>query len=266
MPPSDTTIVPGGLFFQSVFDTPVTPARDGSGRSPPPGRHKRHPPDTLTLMNPLRTLLQLAALAFAALHLAGCASSEGPTTFDVASGQYTRAFDAARDTLRDQFYSIDRVDAEAGVISTFPKESAGLATPWDSDQSSLKQEWEDLAADQRRTIRVVFERQPGSQEPALGRVTVVVDRRYRPGIRVPAKSVKSASLTRDPALAQRGMWPAYDVAIEEDRALAARLANEISKRLAAPETSPSAPAELAPEQTEPAEAQSTTESVDAGKL
>lgn len=191
-------------------------------------------------MNPLRTLLQRAALflapvLLAALHLGGCASSEGPTTFDVAPGQYTRAFDTARETLRDQFYSIDRVDAEAGVISSFPKDSAGLATPWDSDQSSLKQEWEDLAADQRRTIRIVFEREPGSSEPTLGRVTVVVDRRYRPGIRVPAKSVRSASLTQDPALAQRGMWPAYDVAVEEDRALAARLANEISKRLAAPE-------------------------------
>lgn len=219
-------------------------------------------------MNPLRTLLQLAALAFAALNLSGCASSEGPTTFDVAPGQYTRAFNTARETLRDQFYSIDRVDAEAGVISTFPKDSAGLATPWDSDQSSLKQEWEDLAADQRRTIRVVFERQPGGQEPALGRVTVVVDRRYRPGIRIPAKSVKSASLTQDPALAQRGMWPAYDVAVEEDRALAARLAGEIANRLAEPDVTQAAPVEaasdeLAPMEPAPAAAQSTNGSVDA---
>lgn len=219
-------------------------------------------------MNPLRTLLQLAALAFASLNLSGCASSEGPTTFDVAPGQYTRAFNTARETLRDQFYSIDRVDAEAGVISTFPKDSAGLATPWDSDQSSLKQEWEDLAADQRRTIRVVFERQPGGQEPALGRVTVVVDRRYRPGIRIPAKSVKSASLTQDPALAQRGMWPAYDVAVEEDRALAARLAGEIASRLAEPDVTQAAPVEaasdeLAPMEPAPAAAQSTNGSVDA---
>ncbi|MFO0834025.1 MAG: hypothetical protein U0638_03570 [Phycisphaerales bacterium] len=216
-------------------------------------------------MNPLRTLLQLPALFLATLHLAGCASSEGPTTFDVAPGQYTRAFNTARETLRDQFYSIDRVDAEAGVISSFPKESAGLATPWDSDQSSFKQEWEDLAADQRRTIRVVFEREPGSQEPALGRVTVVVDRRYRPGIRVPAKSVRTASLTQDTALAQRAMWPAYDVAIEEDRALAARIAGEIAKRLAAPETPASNPDEPTPNEPTSAEAQSTTESVDAGK-
>lgn len=219
-------------------------------------------------MNPLRTLLQLAALAFASLNLSGCASSEGPTTFDVAPGQYTRAFNTARETLRDQFYSIDRVDAEAGVISTFPKDSAGLATPWDSDQSSLKQEWEDLAADQRRTIRVVFERQPGGQEPALGRVTVVVDRRYRPGIRIPAKSVKSASLTQDLALAQRGMWPAYDVAVEEDRALAARLAGEIASRLAEPDVTQAAPVEaasdeLAPMEPAPAAAQSTNGSVDA---
>lgn len=202
-------------------------------------------------MNPLRTLLHLAALFLIALQLAGCASSDGPTTFDVASGQYTRAFNTARETIRDEFFSIDRVDFEAGVISTFPKESAGLATPWDSEQSSLKQEWEDLAADQRRTIRVVFEREPGSSEPTLGRVTVVVDRRYRPGIRVPAKSVRSASLTQDPALAQRAMWPAYDVAIEEDRALAARLAGAIAKRLAEPEVALEAPTEGAPSEPTP---------------
>ena len=239
--------------------SPVRPIDASSRRHNPSELH------TLTPMNPLRTLLQLAAMAFAALQLAGCASSQGPTTFDVAPGQYTRAFNTAREALRDQFYSIDRVDAEAGVISTFPKESAGLATPWDSDQSSLKQEWEDLAADQRRTIRVVFEREPGGQEPALGRVTVVVDRRYRPGIRVPAKSVRSASLTQDTALAQRGMWPAYDVAIEEDRALAARLAGEIAKRLAAPELSPSAPDEPAPHEPTVAEDQAASGSVDAGK-
>lgn len=212
-------------------------------------------------MNPLRALLQLAALFLIAPHLAGCASSDGPTTFDVAPGQYNRAFNTARETLRDEFFSVDRVDAEAGVLSTFPKASAGLATPWDSEQSSLKQEWEDLAADQRRTIRVVFEREPGSSEPTLGRVTVVVDRRYRPGIRVPAKSVRSASLTQDPALAQRAMWPAYDVAIEEDRALAARLAGAIAKRLAEPEVAPEAPAEAPPAEPAPAasaETQSTT--------
>ena len=43
-------------------------------------------------MNPLRALLQLAALFLIAPHLAGCASSDGPTTFDVAPGQYNRAF------------------------------------------------------------------------------------------------------------------------------------------------------------------------------
>ncbi|MBL8759794.1 MAG: hypothetical protein JNL50_00685 [Phycisphaerae bacterium] len=205
-----------------------------------------------------RVSVLVLALAWALAGVGGCASTGGPSTFAVAPGGYARAFDAARESLRDEYFSIDRVDAEAGVIVTFPKSSAGLATPWDGEQSTLGQEWEDLAADQRRTVRVVFEREPGSAEASLGRVTVVVDRRYRPGIRVPAKSVRSASLTQDPALAQRGMWPAYDVAVEEDRALAARLAASIAQRLAGPISGESSPTESAPAD------QSTTDAVDAG--
>lgn len=188
----------------------------------------RYTPGT---MNVYRRLLAMMLMMTGAMHLTGCATPEGPTTFDVAPGGYARAFNTAREALRDAFFSIDRVDADAGVISTFPKASSGLATPWDSDQSTLRQEWEDLAADQQRTVRIAFERTPGQSEPSLGRVTVVIERRYRPGVRVPAKSARSASITRDPALVSRGMWPAYNVTFEEDRALATRLAADISTRL-----------------------------------
>ncbi len=188
-------------------------------------------PDTLGLMKLCCNTVQVTVLLMAALHLGGCSASQGPTTFEIAPGQYARAFDAARETLRDQYFSIDRVDYESGVISTLPKESAGLATPWDDDQSTLRQEWEDFAADQRRQVRIVFEHAPGATEPSVGRVTVVIERRYRPGVRVPPKSARTLTLTQDPALGQRAMWPTYEVPIEEDRALASRLAGAISRRL-----------------------------------
>ena len=52
-------------------------------------------------------------------------------TIHVDSGGYGRVFDETRDVLRDLGFILDRVDAQLGVISTLPKGTGGIATPWD---------------------------------------------------------------------------------------------------------------------------------------
>jgi hypothetical protein len=187
------------------------------------------------------------------LLVAGC-SSEGPTTFEIAPSEYDVAFKQTREVLRDWHFNVDRVDAASGVITTRPKFSAGLATPWVSQQSSLTEEWEDFANRQERRVRVTFEpksladsaespqgtgglvgspfvdvRQSG--EPVIARVEVTVDRVQLPGWQPQTKSIRRSGRTRDPALEDRGMWPEYRVPDRQDPDLAARLVREITERV-----------------------------------
>src|SRR5438128_989361 len=74
---------------------------------------------------------------------------------------YAEAFDTARQTLRDTGFILERVDARAGVITTQPKTTAGLLTPWDREQTSFGQDLEDLFQRHQRIVRVEFEPAPG---------------------------------------------------------------------------------------------------------
>ncbi|MCH8270455.1 MAG: hypothetical protein IH985_04490 [Planctomycetes bacterium] len=184
--------------------------------------------------------------------LMGCAAGQPmPPTFSVAEGQYAAAFDAARRTLRDMRFELDRVDARRGIISTHRKHSAGLATPWDREQSSLSREWEDFANHQFRTVRIIFEpvgaaapEQPASPtapSPALidlrgfvgpftGTVIVVIERRSRPNRRIDTTSIRLSTFARDPI--NRG--GTFTRPIARDEHLEGRLAARIQRRLAAP--------------------------------
>jgi hypothetical protein len=191
-------------------------------------------------------MLRPLAYAFAAALLAGCASTPGTPDFAVAPGQYGAAFEAARDTLTSQRFLIDRVDAAAGVITTSPKATAGLATPWDEEQTTLDQEWEDLLNDQQRRIRITFEPAGAPPEgagtdlrqvqaPITGHVEVVVDRTQHTGWRLETTGLRYSSITEDPALRRRAMWPSYVVPFSQDPLYAGRIADEIRKRLAGPD-------------------------------
>lgn len=157
---------------------------------------------------PVRVAVRCAVAAAAAL-LAGCNSSgprqtqelgdaPGPsqlptslaatvdpsqdliTSRRFASGAYageSGAFDLARDVLREEGFILDRVDAAAGIITTRPKTTAGLATPWDAEQSSAEQEIDDLANRQQRTVRITFEpveRASATTAPATTTPTLTV--------------------------------------------------------------------------------------------
>jgi len=186
----------------------------------------------------------MAALGLAAL-LGGC-GARGPREFEVAAGHYEATFDAARATLRDWGFELDRVDGRAGVISTHPKTTAGAATPWDAEQSSLRAELEDMANRQQRRVRVTFEPaapaadwQPGidlpdPEGPTVARVLVVVERLYRPGMRLEPSAISLSSRWSDPVLIDRGVQPGAEVVVRQDLALADRLGAAIRRRAGAP--------------------------------
>jgi hypothetical protein len=201
------------------------------------------------------------------LALGGCAGGGASDRFEAPAGQYTAAFDAAREVLREYRFDLERIDARGGVITTRSKQTSGFATPWDAEQSSLRSEWEDLLNRQRRRVRIVFaptagdvdrtveafsdgarpEIGPVSRQPAVvdlvahsdsggsvcARVVVVVERVQEPGFRPEPRGIRQSTATFDPALAERGMSPAYAVYLDDDLEFASRLADRIRARVGA---------------------------------
>ena len=171
-----------------------------------------------------------------------------PASFDVAPGAYPAAFDAVRDELTRRRFVLDRVDARNGVITTLPKGTAGLATPWDTEQSRFGQEFDDGLNQQERVVRVTFEPagglpavggDPGAALPDLrehagamvGRVEVEMLRVRRPGWRLETESIRRSSRTSDPDLARAGMGGVYRTGAGPDEALGQRVARAVSTRL-----------------------------------
>jgi hypothetical protein len=172
---------------------------------------------------------------------AAATASAPAATIQLEAGEYARAFDAARNELRELGFILDRVDAQAGVITTLPKGTGGLATPWDQEQSGLDDRAEDAVERHRRIVRVDFMpagAAPGSAEgrdlrteagPIEGQVSATVYRVHQPGWRVNPQAILDSSYTRDPQLDERGM-SAYGVAVRQDDALARRIAVRVRTR------------------------------------
>ncbi len=208
------------------------------------------PPRHTTISRALLTMLCVTAVL-----VPGCARSERTDELTIAAADYDAAFVATREVLRDYRFDIDRVDARAGVVSTAPKSTAGLATPWDGEQQTLAQEWEDLTNRQQRTVRVIFEpasarlgrergptpqAAPGPARPDIRtletpigiRVEVVVDRINRPHFRGETENLRSSTYAREPALRARDMQPNYAVPRDRDRLFEQALLGAIERKLA----------------------------------
>lgn len=199
-------------------------------------------------LHPLRRPAKLALLAGAGL-LVGCSSPQKETVFIVLPGEYEAAFDATRDVLTDARFTLDRVDAAAGVITTYPKSTSGLATPWDTEQSTFGQEWEDFTNQQERMVRVTFapegeeDELPGPGEalpdrrsddrPLVARVDVTVLRLRRPGWRPETEAISRSSRSQDPQLASRVGGATFSEPIGRDERLAGRLGEQVRARLSA---------------------------------
>lgn len=181
-----------------------------------------------------RPLVVIATALLSALGtLGGCGSTTEKPELSIASDEYSDAIAATRDVLRSYRFQIDRVDAAEGVVTTAPKSSSGLATPWDAEQSSFNQELEDLGNMQERRVRVTFDRAttPDADAKITARVEVVIDRVQRPGWRPTPKSVRHSTVTMDPDLAARQMWPTYSVPIRQDPEFASEIAGKIGRKL-----------------------------------
>lgn len=184
------------------------------------------------------------ALVLASL-LGACTPANIAPTFDVAQGDYARAFEASVETLREYRFTIDRIDAAAGVVSTESKASSGLATPWDVEQSTPTQEVEDLLAFNSRVVRVTFEPRAWSQTtnppeieadqfsagPMVGRVDAVISRRYVRGWRVSPMAILLSDFTYDTQAGAKGQPQQFDAPLTRDERLAARIASRIRERL-----------------------------------
>ncbi|TVQ62020.1 MAG: hypothetical protein EA378_06015 [Phycisphaerales bacterium] len=90
--------------------------------------------------------------------LGGCAGGAGSTgpSVTLPGDRYAEAFRETRNLLLGQGFVLERVDAREGVITTRAKGTAGLATPWDREQASLRHEMRDTLNRHQRAVRVEF--------------------------------------------------------------------------------------------------------------
>lgn len=191
---------------------------------------------------PVITTLLIAAALAALAALTGCTTPEGRTvTF--SADRYSEAFDATRETLRAAGFPIERVDARAGVIATGRKDTAGLATPWDGEQQTLGQEWQDLLNAQSRRVRVTFrpaDADPSAEISELGQPTgeltatveATIDRRRQAGWRPETESIRMSSRWQDPTLAPLNKGGVQYVPMRQDDPFAAVIAERLRQALA----------------------------------
>lgn len=207
----------------------------------------------------LRILSTSAFTLLATVMVGGCASVPQDVSTSVPASNYANTFEAAKATLSDYRFVIERVDARAGVITTRAKPTAGLITPWDKEQSSTRQELEELINQDVRTVRVEFvptavnAREPATSprratltpaDEAVGdlvdlrsgsqdlecRVIVAVERLHRPGRLLSTKTIRGTRNYEDPELIRRGLAPLSAEALGRDPALEKRLIAAIQKR------------------------------------
>ncbi|TVQ61862.1 MAG: hypothetical protein EA379_05880 [Phycisphaerales bacterium] len=190
------------------------------------------------------TALIAAALCIATLPaLTGCASranADAVPAFSVPAGAYTAAFDAARAALRDEGYTLDRVDARAGVITTRPRVEPAIAP---SGAAGDADSWWNS---QRSVARVEFapeDREPSGatdhpdtdlradDAPMQARVIVTIERLQRPGRRIEPVSIRLSSIWNEPGWEDRAMQPGHTTVQRRDQTHAATLARRIQERI-----------------------------------
>lgn len=189
----------------------------------------------MTRPPPLSPLLTLA-LATGAVQLGACSSPDAGAELTVRTEDYPRAFEATKDLLVRRGFTLERIDADEGVITTRPKPTAGLATPWDHEQSALRDEWSDLMHQHERAVRVRFD-PPPPPVPGAGGAEVLVSfqvdklRVVTPGVNPAPASVRLTTTWNDPIAAERGVRRRDRVPVGSDLALANRLGDDLARRL-----------------------------------
>lgn len=155
------------------------------------------------MMGTPATLLAFA-LAFALL--GGCASAPTASepepdrtiaSFTIESASYNETFQRTKDALREFDFTLDRVDARAGVITTRSAPSAGLATPWIDHAQTADDAVRGFLNREQRLARVTFTPTPDDDPRDLRayegsldvRVEVTIYRVHEPARRHEATSI-----------------------------------------------------------------------------
>ncbi len=100
-----------------------------------------------------------------------CNSSHQWSVAESADTQ-DRLWSAAKETIRRQGYQLDRVDRNAGVISTLPEVSQQLFEFWRHDVDTPKDLWESAFNPIRRRVDMTM--QSNQDQPGLMKLEVVV--------------------------------------------------------------------------------------------
>jgi hypothetical protein len=186
-----------------------------------------------------RSMLPVLALV-PTLLIVGCTQAKRDQPIAVAPAEYPAAFEAAKRVLLDFRFELDRVDYRAGIITTRRKDTSGLATPWDAEQTSFNDEVSDLLNRQARLIEITFVpasalEPSGSVAESTSPLTVRIDvtklRERWPGRRIEPKAVRFSTFTRDTDLASRGLWPRFQAPYEGDEPLAQRFEARLAEQL-----------------------------------
>jgi len=180
---------------------------------------------------------RLVFLMLLATFFGGCASKPAPATYTVSAGTYSEAFEAAKQTLRDYAFELDRVDARDGVITTAPRASSGAATPWVPHTDTLGGAMEGAIQFERRIARIEFRPAESVQVSDLrfyegemtAEVIVDVQRLYRPLRRVDPTGVRLTTFAVDPKLVESGHQPLHSAHAGHDERLAGRIAGGIAR-------------------------------------
>jgi hypothetical protein len=235
-----------------------------------------------TSKTPLVRITAAIALALPAMLLAtGCATvTEGPEFVPVQQGSYERAFDAACAVAREEGLIPEITDRRAGSIETQPRTAGSLLEPWAWQDLTASEVVEGTFGFERRRARFEFVPAgfrpipPEATAPLAGpilpgssrgtgadvasatgdlelRVSVSVERQFRPGYQGPAYTRSLGSFStdvtrKDDPRAPRdlSMW----TPISRDERLERILLERVAAKLAAeaPESAKAPSTEVSP--------------------
>ena len=173
--------------------------------------------------------------------LSGCRGHD--VTLAVPPGSYAPVFEASTEALRDSGFTLERVDAARGVITTRPKFTAGLFTPAHPEQQTAGQEWQDAINEQSRVVRLTFEpqgRRPASGDlrdaegPLMLRAQTTIYRTRVTGVRYETETTGVRSVSRDPIAIRKGHGGLQRVPLRRDEPWSQRLITLIANRIEQP--------------------------------
>jgi len=186
----------------------------------------------------------LAALLLAAV-LGGCSAAGAPLPV-TGDREFDTVWDAARNVLADNFFRIDRLDARAGVITTYPMVGRHWFEFWRQDAPTPRLAAMNTLHQIRQTVTVTVSKvedadadRPGRLDKYAVRVRVEMARSTRPTYQINSTAdayqmfLGSRLVHREPAV-DEGAGPAAPSAepIGRNEPFEAALTKEILSRAA----------------------------------